>query len=118
MQLINITLPQLRAATKVQIITAITHHLQAMTKREIIIWLLENVDRIAESPVHTYRADGQVETITETETDVETGAVVSTRIVMHTYYSNGDIDTITIVADGATKAIKHYQDGKQPEVKI
>lgn len=116
MQLINLTLPQLRAATKAQIITAITNRLNNITKREIIIWLLENMDRIADAPVITRRQDGQIDTQTETTRDIETGEIVETRTVSCTYYDNGDIDTITITNGADLKRVKHYLDGRQPEV--
>ena len=123
MNISNLTLAQLRAATKAQIITAIVNRLQDMTKRQIIIWLLDEVDRITDNPVRVHRPDGQIESQTDVERDTETGAKTGSRVVTWTYYPTGEVDEITITnkdaADktiGKPKVIKHFTDGRQPEV--
>ena len=119
---VDVTLEQLRALTKTQIInrlsTWLTNH---FTKRQLILWLMD-MDVIAIEPVRTYRADGQIESETAIEVDTETNTQVNKRVVTWTYYATGEVNVITIkVYDGAnnllhTKAIKHYKDGRQPTV--
>jgi len=93
------------------------------TKRAALI-AINGSDRVS-SMATVSRKDGQVESQTETVRDVETGAVVSGRVITWTYYEKekgAPVDTITIVeTDGAGKetkrmTIKHFTDGKQPEV--
>ena len=109
------TLAQIRNATKAQIITAISDKLQTMTKRQIIVWLMENVDRVSNRS-ETRRQDGQFDTITETETDVETGQVVLTKTTTFTYYNTGEVHAIEVNEDGATSIILHFTDGRQPRI--
>ena len=119
---VDVTLAQLRALTKAQIIsrlsTWLTNH---FTKRQLILWLMD-MDVIAIEPVRTYRADGQIESETAIEVDTETNAQVNKRVVTWTYYPTGEVDVIGIKTyDGAnnllrTKSIKHYTDGRQPTV--
>ena len=119
---VDVTLEQLRALTKAQIIsrlsTWLTNH---FTKRQLILWLMD-MDVIAIEPVRTYRADGQIESETAIEVDTETNAQVNKRVVTWTYYPTGEVDVIGIKTyDGAnnllrTKSIKHYTDGRQPTV--
>jgi hypothetical protein len=114
----NLTLAQLRAATKAQIITAIANYLtNNFTKRQIIGFLMD-ADVIADPPTRTFRADGQIESETDTDRDAETGAVVASRQIHWSYYPTGEIDTITIDQDGAQRVIKHYLDGHQPTVSV
>lgn len=123
--LTTLTLNQLRAATKAQIITAITNKLQSMTKRQLIIWLWDEIQQIHDDPITVTRKDGQAESQVTTIRDTETGAIVSTRSISWTYYENEPgrpVDTITLVEKDAAgketahKVIKHYPDGRQPEV--
>ena len=118
----NLTLAQLRAATKAQIITAITNWLTTRTKRQIIELLLD-VTNIADRPDITRWPDGQIKRRDETFRDVE-GNVTGGRRTNYDYYSlGGEIDTITTIdvdADLTTglsrKTIKHFLDGRQPEM--
>ena len=119
---VDVTLEQLRALTKTQIInrlsTWLTNH---FTKRQLILWLMD-IEALDDEPVRTYQADGQITSETIVTRDTETNAQVNKRIVTWTYYATGEVDTITIkVYDGSnallrTKAIKHYTDGRQPTV--
>jgi len=93
------------------------------TKRAALI-AINGSDRVSNVATIS-RKDGQVESQTETVRDVETGAVVSGRVITWTYYEKEKgcpVDTITIVEIDAVgketsrKAIKHYPDGRQPEV--
>lgn len=95
------------------------------TKRDALI-SLNGSDKISDAPVCAYRKDGQIESQSETVRDVETGALISTKTIAWTYYDNepgAPVDEITIVetdergAELKRKVIKHYTDGRQPEVK-
>ena len=119
---VDVTLEQLRALTKTQIINKLSTYLtNNMTKRRLILWLMD-MDVIDIEPVRTYRADGQIESETTITVDTETNAQVNKRVTTWTYYATGEVNVITIKQyDGSknllrTKAIKHYQDGKQPTV--
>lgn len=92
-------------------------------KRTALI-ALNGGDKTSTSVV-TLRKDGQVELQVETVCDVETGALTSTRTITWTYYEKekgAPVDTITIIEIDASgkeigrKAIKHYTDGRQPQV--
>jgi len=119
---IDVTLEQLRALTKAQIIsrlsTWLTNH---FTKRQLILWLMD-IEAMPLEPVRTYRADGQIESETTITVDTETNAQLEKRVTTWSYYPTGEVNIITIkVYDGSnnllrTKAIKHYTDGKQPTV--
>ena len=92
------------------------------TKRAALI-MLNGSDKVSDVPVCKYRKDGQIESQVETTRDVETGVLISTRSTAWTYYKDepgAPVDTITITETvGKTvtkKIIKHYPDGKQPEV--
>ena len=119
---VDVTLKQLRALTKTQIINKLTSYLtNNMTKRQLILWLMD-ADIITVEPVRKYLADGQIESETIIEVDTETNAQVNKRVTSWTYYPTGEVDIITIKTyAGAnallkTKAIKHYTDGRQPTV--
>ena len=117
----TMTLAELQASTKAQIITSIRDYLTANYTRRQLIQLLRDRDTEWDTPTMTYRKDGQIERQTETIRDVETGALISTKTITWTYYETGEVDEIIISetdADGkklSQKKIKHYKDGKQPE---
>ena len=116
----NLTLEQLRAATKAQIVTAITNWLNNRTKRQIIALLID-MDVVADTPDVTYWPDGQIKRRDEVFRDA-LGDVTGGRRTNYAYYPTGEIDTITIIdvdADLTTvlgrRTIKHYLDGRQPK---
>jgi hypothetical protein len=116
----SLTLAQLRAATKAEIITAIDNWLANHTKRQIIELLLD-VTNIADRPDISYGADGQIARRDVVFRDV-VGNVTGGRRMNYSYYPSGEIDTIKIIdvaADLATvlrrRTVKHYLDGRQPE---
>ena len=120
---VNYTIAQLRAATKTQIINAISNYLtNNFTKRQIIIWLLNNTNILANATISIYEPDGQVRSQTDRNMDIETGLQVDGRVVTYAYYPTGEVDTITISTrdsankEIAKKIIKHFIDGRQPEV--
>lgn len=122
MNVTNLTLAQLRAATKAQIITAIGNYLtNNFTKRQLILWLWD-ADVISDDPIIAYRPDGQIESQTEETRDVETGVVVGGRVVTWSYYPSGEVHTIIISQrdalnnEIARKIITHFLDGRRPEV--
>jgi len=94
------------------------------TKRDALIQL-NGSDRVSEMTCK-YRKDKQIESQVETFRDVETDALLSTRTITYTYYDKepgAPVDEITIVEtdmmgdEVSRKVIKHYFDGRQPEVK-
>jgi hypothetical protein len=116
----NFTLAQLRAATKTQIITAITNWLQTRTKRQIIELLIDVVS-IADKPIITRSGDEQITQRDDVNRDV-LGNVIGGKRTNYAYYPTNEINTITITdldADLITvlgqRTIKHYTDGRQPE---
>lgn len=123
---VNYTIDQLRAATKTQIITAISNYLtNNFTKRQIVIWLLNNTDVLANDPVRTYNPDGQIASEMDVDVDAETGLQVDGKTVTWTYYPTGEVDEITIQTLDATgtvtqtKTIKHYISvTRQPTVTV
>ena len=93
------------------------------TKRAALI-AINGSDKINDPVVTTVRKDGQMETQTTVTKDVETGVIMSIKQITWTYYDNEKgcpVDTITITDTVGkfitTKTIKHYTDGRQPEMK-
>lgn len=119
---VDVTLAQLRALTKAQIITKLSNWLtKNFTKRQLILWLMD-IEIMDDEPIRTYRADGQIKSETIVTRDTETNMQVNKREMTWTYYATGEVHVITIKQyDGnnvllRTKAIKHYKDGRQPTV--
>ena len=115
------TLAEMRASTKNQIINSIADYLQANLTRRQVIQLCRERDTEWDDPVSTYGADGQIESQNEIERDSETGAPVSRKYTTWTYYNNGNVNVIAVRVFDETdalvkqKIIKHYRDGRQPE---
>lgn len=119
---VDVTLEQLRALTKAQIITKLSNWLtKNFTKRQLILWLMD-IEVMDDEPVRTYRADGQITSETIVTKDTETNLQVNKRELTWTYYATGEVNVITIKQYDSnnvllhTKAIKHYKDGRQPTV--
>jgi queuine/archaeosine tRNA-ribosyltransferase len=119
---VNVTLEQLRAYTKTQIISKLSTWLtNNFTKRQLILWLME-IDVMQLEPERIYQVDGQIASEISVTVDTETNLQVSKREVTWTYYATGEVNVITIKQYDAnnvllhTKAIKHYKDGRQPTV--
>ena len=91
-----------------------------MTKRDLLIAANGGSDKLIEM-VSTYDKNG-LEIKTETVRDVETNVIVSVKTITYTLYPKGEVDEITIVInDGvgkeiSRKVIKHFINGRQPEV--
>jgi hypothetical protein len=117
----DLTLSQLRAATKAQIITGISNYLANLSKRQIILFLMDR-DVIPDAPILSHRPDGQLTTQVDVNRDAETGTMIDGRQITWTYYPTGEVDTITISTRDATdkeiakKIIKHFTDGRAPVV--
>lgn len=113
-----ISIDDLQKQTVTQLKAAITAD---MTKRDLLIMANGGRDKIATEPVRAYRKDGQIASQTEVIKDVETNAVILTKTITWTYYPKGEVDEITIVETDSKgerrKTIKHFTDGRQPEVK-
>jgi len=119
---VDVTLEQLRALTKAQIINRLSTWLtNNMTKRQLILWLMD-IEVMDDEPIRTYREDGQITSETTVTKDTATNLQVNKRVVTWSYYPTNEVNVITIKTyDGAnnllrTKAIKHYTDGRQPTV--
>lgn len=119
---VDVTLEQLRALTKTQIINRLSTWLtKNFTKRQLILWLMD-IEVMDMPPVRTYRADGQIASETIVTKDTETNLQVSRRETLWSYYATGEVNVITIKQYDSndalirTKAIKHYIDGRQPTV--
>lgn len=116
---INLTPAQLRAMTRAEIRTAIVDAVSAMSKREMIVWLIQT-DAVEDDPIVTYE-NGQIVRRVEITRDPETGARMRGRVTTWSYYATGEVDIITISnrdsADGevSKKRIKHYRDGRPPK---
>ena len=113
----NLTHPQLIAATKAEIITAVGDYLTAYTKKQIIE-LLMDADEFADAPEMTSGEYG-ITSRTQTVRDA-LGDMVRIEETTYTYYDSGEIDEITTVVTNAAgdviedKQIKHHI-GPQPE---
>lgn len=114
----DLTIDQLRAATKAQLVTAITNKLNAMTKRRIIEFLMDKLD-FHDEPQVAYRPDGQIASKAEVRRDANGTKAGECRIAW-AYYPTGEVDIITVQeldasdAEVSYKTIKHYIDGRQP----
>ena len=108
----------LQKQTVTELKTALTAE---MTKRDLLIIANNGSDKLSEW-VSTYDKKG-FEIKTETVRDVETNAIVSVKTIAYTLSPKGEVDEITIVVNDGSgkeinrKVIKHYIDGRQPEVK-
>ena len=88
------------------------------TKRDALIRINGGSDKMSDT-TSKYRKDGQIESQIEELRDIETDELISTKEITYTYYEKEPgcpVDTITIDIDGKKKVIKHYPDGRQPEV--
>ena len=114
----SLTVAQLRTASKAAIISDIA---STMTKLDLIV-LATGTDKLSDTPVITRRKDGQMFSQSEVTRDIETDAVLSSRDIYWTYYKDGEVDEITIIEmdsggkEISRKIIKHYLDGRQPEL--
>ena len=124
----DLTLEQLRAATVIQIRTALKNRIDLLSKRQLIRMLLalkgcdlDELVQVAESGPSLYRPDGQIRERTEVRRS-ELGDKLGGRRATWSYYETGEVDEITIVeldasgAETSRRTIKHFKDGRQPVV--
>lgn len=120
----NITLDQLRALTKEQILTAISNRLAQLTKKQLIILIL----RIAGQDLNTWETteqtqaqdgpNGQIARLHTTRNAL--GELIRSQTIDWNYYQTGEVNEITITGRDASDAvtarhiIKHFLDGRQP----
>ena len=122
----DLTIDQLRAATKEQIITRVTNLLTSLSRKRLceFIWTIKNVNFV-EIILETLTVnhdvpEGQLLKVYE-KIDLLGDKTGSTKTEW-TYYPTGEVDLIVLSElDGldvvvGVKKIKHYLDGKQPEV--
>jgi len=122
MPLADLTLAQLRAATKPQLITAIDNKLANMTKKQIIalIWSVAAPEDIVttDAPTVVNGPHGPLSSLQVFRDAL--GAKTGSRWATWSYYPAGPVDMITLedldAADVVTRrrTIKHYADGRQP----
>lgn len=123
MNFTNLTLAQLRAMTKAQLVTAIDNWLAKpeTTKRRIIEMLLDVADG-GEAPddrQFTYHANGQWRSCLDVVRDA-LGVKLRSMGTVRTFIADGTVDTITTVEyDAKDTAIKrttitYPHDGSQP----
>lgn len=122
----DLTLEQLRAATKEQIITRIMNLLTTMSRKRIceFIWTIKDVNfnpiAIQTLTINHDAPEGQLIRIHET-TDI-LGNKTGSQRTEWTYYPTGEVDTITITELDAVdkissqKTIKHFVDGRHPVI--
>lgn len=123
----TLTIPQLRAATKTEILQNVGQYMAAnFTKRQIILWLVQDsIDadgRLTLPPERTYHPDGQVAQEDIAIYDLESGEKVGGTRTKWEYYPSGEIDIVTLLELGpddgelTRRRIKHFLDGRQPVV--
>lgn len=124
---LNITLTQLQAATKQQILDKLDTWLSNRTKRQLIGLILTVANdmgdkvELPDAPIITYQPDGQIASHLNAVRDT-LGVKLGGKRITWTYYPTGEVDTITAVqfdandAVGKRRTIKHYTDGSQPTV--
>jgi len=90
-----------------------------LTKRDLLVAIVGS-ENIPDEIIRTYRKDNQIEYQEEVLRDGETDEVSEIKQMLWTYYKTGEVDEITtvILKDGkeTRRVIKHYRDGRQPEV--
>lgn len=123
MPLADLTLAQLRAATKPQLITIIDNKLAAMTQKQLIafIWGAVVPDDFvdADPPTVVNGKNGPLSSL-QVFRDALGAKVGSQRVTWSYYAPSGAVDTIILeeldAADKVTKQrqVKHFPDGAQP----
>jgi D-hexose-6-phosphate mutarotase len=107
----------LRKLTKTQLTAEIT---RGKSKRDMLIEANGGLDVLYDDPIYKHCKDGQIEYQEDVSRDIETDEITEIRQILWTYYDTGEVDEITIHTLGdkeTTKVIKHFRDGRQPEVK-
>lgn len=121
--LTDLTLAQLRAASKAQLITAIDNKLANMTKKQIIalIWSVTAPEDIVDAGAPTVVNGPQGPTASLQVFRDALGAKLGSQKATWSYYTpSGVVDTIVLeelnAADVVTRrwTIKHFADGRQP----
>jgi len=122
----DLTLEQLRAATKDQIITRVTNLLTSLSRKGIceFIWTIKNTNfaniTLSALTVSHDVPEGQLLRIYE-NTDILGNKLGSTKTEW-TYYLTGEVATITTAELDplgqviSTQTIKHFTDGRQPVI--
>lgn len=120
----DLTLEQLPAATKEQLVTTITKELASLDKKGLIEFICSNRGapprkNIFETLIKKEDSkNGQLLRVYE-KTNVLGEKLGSTKIEW-TYYSTGEVDTITTTELDAldqvisVKTLKHFRDGREP----
>ena len=122
----TMTLAELRAATKAEILRNVGEYIAAnYTKRQIITWLLLDdmyARSIPDKVVVTKDGQNRVVKRVEIDLDPETGVALGGRVTTWQYFATGEIRYIVISDRDAEnvetrkRTIQHYRDGRQPVV--
>ncbi len=125
MNLADVTLDQLKTATKVQILAFISNKLSAFTKLQLCRLILRvsnvDVDSLLEIPDPVIRTGDSRGPLTwrEVVRDIS-GNKTRTRKADYAYYPTGEVHKITLTELGGAdvevsrKVIEHFTDGRQP----
>lgn len=118
----TLTRPQLQALNAGQLRAAVNQVINAWDKQQLMTFLLDQ-PTYWDDPVMTYTPSGQYASRIDVERENASAAQMSKKTTAWTYYDgDGAVDTIILVEYDANnvekkrKTIKHYQDGRQPEV--
>lgn len=116
----TLTLAELRASTKADIIHDVGRWMAAnMSKREIIVWLMD-AERIPDRAVITRDDRGRIVRCVDVDRDPETGEALGGRVMLWQYFATGEIHYIVISdrdADNVEtrrRRLCHFRDGRQP----
>lgn len=116
----TLTLAELRASTKAGIIRDVGQWMAAnMSKREIIVWLMDT-ERIPDRAVVTRDDQGRIVRCVDVDRDPGTGDALGGRVMTWTYFATGEVRFITASVRDADNnevrrwRIRHFRDGRQP----
>ena len=114
----TLTLKQMRAATKAEILQDLAAN---NTKREIAAELLRQT-QVADRVVITRDSEGRIVKRVEVQRDLLTGDRLGGRLTTRDFYATGEVNRIRISERDANnnetsrRTIKHFTDGRQPTV--
>ncbi len=116
----TLTLAELRAATKAEVIQDVARYMAAnMSKRQIIVWLMD-ADQMPDRVIVTRDDENRITRRVEVNRDPETGAMTGGTVTVKDYYDTGEIkDIIHSTRDADNNEtrrirVRHFTDGRQP----
>lgn len=119
----TLSLTQLRAATKAQIIQNVGQWMAVnLSKRDLIAWLMD-ADYIPDRTIVTRDNQSRVIKRIDVNRDPETGVVIGGRVMTWQYFNSGEIRYIVVSdRDGddvetRRQRISHSRDGQSPVIR-